>query len=125
MTITLPALPTRPTPRRKRAYVQTGAVGKHLTRAAVLQAQIQALQAEYDTERTWLLAHMQQRDLATLSLGEVRCLLKARSSWTYSPETEREMQQLRVTQRWEQKQGIATNTPSFYVALTTTPEPVQ
>lgn len=128
MTITLPPVPQRTAPvaKRRRTYAPSGDVGHHLARARALQLQIQELTALYDTERAWLQAHMQQRDLTQVSLGDIRCLLKQRSSWTYSPETEREMQALRVTQGWEQKQGIATNTPSFYVALSTKPStPVQ
>lgn len=124
MTITLFApAPPRPA-RRKRAYAPNGTVGQHLSRAAALQTQIQQLQAEYDTERAWLLTHMQQRDLSTLALGEVRCTLKQRNRWTYTRETQLEIERLNVTQKWEQSRGLATNDPSFYVALTTT-APVQ
>lgn len=119
MTLTLLA-PSRPA-RRKRAYTPNGAVGKHLSRAAALQAQIQQLQAEYDTERAWLLAHMQGRKLTTLTLGEFRCSLKQRNRWTYSRETQLEMERLNVTQKWEQSRGLATNDPSYYVALNTAP----
>jgi hypothetical protein len=120
VTLTLITRPPARPARRKRTYTPTGAVGQHLARAAALQAQIQQLQAEYDTERAWLLSHMQQRDLATLALGETRCTLKSRNRWTYSRETQLEMERLSVTQKWEQSHGIATNTPSYYVALTST-----
>ena len=63
---------------------------------------------------------MQSRHLTNVALGEVRCVLKQRARWTYSPDTEREMQALQVTQKWEQSRGIATNAPSFYVALSVT-----
>jgi hypothetical protein len=115
VTITLIARPAA----RKRTYAPSGAVGLHLTRAARLQAQIQELQAQYDTERAWLQAHMSTRALTQVELGSIRAVLKARARWTYSPQTQREMQALSVTQKWEQSRGIATNEPSFYVALTT------
>ena len=109
-----------PRARRKRAYTPSGDVGQHLARARSLQLQIQELQAQYDTERAWLLEHMQSRHLTNVALGDICCVLKTRARWTYSPDTEREMQALQVTQKWEQSRGIATNTPSFYVALTAT-----
>lgn len=109
-----------PSARRKRAYSPAGDVGQHLARARSLQLQIQELQAQYDTERAWLQDHMQRQGLTTVALGEVRCLLKQRARWTYSPDTERDMQALQITQKWEQSKGIATNDPSFYVALSAT-----
>ncbi|MEB3209300.1 MAG: hypothetical protein VKK63_10345 [Synechococcus sp.] len=133
MTITLPPVP-RPAPRRaaplarrKRTYVSSGPVGKHLAAAAALQLQIQELTAQLNEHRAWLLAHMLDRSVTRLELGDqFQAVLKTRHNWTYSPETEREMHQLRVTQGWEQKQGIATDTPTTYVALTTKPAtPVQ
>lgn len=123
MTITLPSVPKAPAPRtaprRKRTYAPTGDVGRHLARARDLQLQIQELTALYDTERDWLLQHMASQSLVSLELGPICALLKVRHRWTYSPETQREMQALSITQKWEQKQGIATDTPTVYVALST------
>lgn len=122
MTLTLTP---RTAPRRKRAYSPSGDVGQHLTRARELQLRIQELTAQYDTERAWLQDHMQRQGLDAVALGEVRCCLKQRAKWTYSPETERDIQQLQLTQKWEQREGIASNTPTFYVALSTSPESAQ
>ena len=122
MTITLPTVPApaeRRTPtRRRRAYSPNGQVGHHLARAAELQLRIAELTALYDTERTWLQQHMESKSLTNLELGAVRVALKQRSRWTYSPATQREMQALAITQKWEQSQGIAENNPTSYVALT-------
>lgn len=116
MTITFVKSPAR----RTRSYVPTGEVGQHLSRARSLQLQIQELQAQYDTERTWLLEHMQSKSLTNVALGEVKCVLKQRARWIYSIETQREMERLQITQKWEQSRGIANNEPSFYVALSET-----
>ena len=113
MTITYAKRPAR----RQRSYVPTGEVGQHLARARQLQLQIQELQAQYDIERAWLLEHMQSKSLTNVALGDVRCVLKQRARWIYSPETQREMERLQITQKWEQSRGIASNEPSFYVAL--------
>lgn len=103
--------------RRSRSYVPSGEVGKHLSRARELQLQIQELQALYDTERSWLLEHMQSKSLTNVALGDVKCVLKQRAKWIYSIETQREMERLQITQKWEQSRGIANNQPSYYVAL--------
>lgn len=110
-------LSRRTAPKRKRAYTPSGDVGKHLAAARALQLQIQELSAKYDTERAWLLAHMQRQGLNSVELGAVRCVLKERSRWTYSPETERDMQALQVTQKWEQSHGVASNNPTYYTAI--------
>jgi hypothetical protein len=116
---TSPTLPSLPRVRRDRAYVPNGAVGRHLAEAQSLQLQIQRLEAELATHRTWLLSHMQRHDLDLLELGAFRAQRKSRHNWTYSPETERDALQLRTTQKWEQSQGLATDTPTVYIALTT------
>ena len=117
MTISFVKAPPKPV-RRARAYTPTGEVGQHLTRARQLQLQIQELTALYDAERTWLLEHMQTKALTNVALGEVKCVLKQRNRWIYSIETQREMEALQITQKWEQSRGIASNEPSFYVSLT-------
>ena len=122
MTATLPRLP-RQAPRRQRAAKPAGDVGKHLARAAALRAHIQELTAQYDTERRWLQQHMESQSLTQIELGSVRVELRSRARWTYSPATQREMQALEATQKWEQKPQddgttIATNNPTYYVALT-------
>lgn len=122
MTATLPRLPRR-APRRQRAAKPAGDVGKHLARAAALRAHIDELTAQYDTERHWLQTYLESKGLTKVELGSVRVVLRARNSWTYSAETQREMQALAVTQKWEQRPQddgttIATNNPTYYVALT-------
>lgn len=110
-------LSRRTAPKRKRAYTPAGDVGKHLAAARALQLQIQELTAQYDTERAWLLKHMQRQGLNSVELGAIRCVLKERSRWTYSAATEREMQALQVTQKWEQSHGVAENNPTYYTAI--------
>jgi ketopantoate reductase len=116
MTVTFVKAPAKPA-RRERSYVPTGEVGQRLSRARELQLQIQELTALYDAERTWLLEHMQSQALTNVALGEVKCVLKSRARWSYSIETQREMEALQVTQKWEQSRGIASNEPSFYVSI--------
>jgi hypothetical protein len=60
---------------------------------------------------------MQTKTLTNVTLGEVKCVLKQRNRWIYSIETQREMERLQITQKWEQSRGIASNEPSFYVSV--------
>lgn len=111
----------KPATRRVRTYAPSGDVGRHLAKARALQLQIQELTAEYNTEREWLRDHMQALKLTTVELGDVRCVLKQRNCWTYSTETQLEMERLNVTQKWEQSRGIAVNDPTFHVSLSLAP----
>lgn len=105
--------------RRERAYVATGEIGRHLQAAHQLQAQIQALSQQYDAHRRFLLDHMQNQELDRIELGQIVVLRKQRANYTYSAKTEREMQRLRVTQKWEVSEGVAKNDPTVYIALST------
>jgi hypothetical protein len=110
---------TKPKVRRDRTYTASGVVGRHLQAAQALQLQIQTLSAELDGHRSWLLAHMNQHNLDQLELEQFSALRKTRHNWTYSPETERDALALRTTQKWEQSQGLATDNPTVYIALST------
>lgn len=117
MTATLTRPRTKPE-RKRRTYVPTGDVGKHLTEAASLISQIKALEKELEPHRKFLLAHLQARDLSMVSQGQVEAHRKVRHSWTYSPSTEREALALRQAQQFEQAQGIAKDDPTVYVSIT-------
>jgi hypothetical protein len=118
MTITFCTAP-RARIRRDRSYAPSGDIGRRLASAQSLQLQIQELTAQLDAHRTWLLSHMQRRNLDRLELGAFQVIRKTRHNWTYSPETERDMLSLRTTQKWEQSQGLATDNPTVYVAFST------
>lgn len=105
------------TERRTRTYVPSGDIGRKLNEARALQLQIQQLTAEYDALRAQLRDHCLRNKLTEVQLGRITALLKERARWTYSPETEREMSALQVTQKWEQQRGIATNDPTLYISL--------
>lgn len=109
----------KPKVRKDRAYSPSGGMGKRLATAQSLQLQIQRLTAELDEHRAWFLAHLTKTNLDTLELGAFTVTRKTRHNWSYSPETERDMLGLRTTQKWEQSSGLATDTPTVYVAMTT------
>jgi hypothetical protein len=114
-----PLLPTVPKRKRARAYVPNGDVGRRLAVAQNLQLQIQKLEAELGHHRAWLLSHMQRHKLDKLELGQFVVQRRTRHNWSYSPETERDALALRQTQKWEQSEGIATDNPTVYIALST------
>ena len=116
-----PMLPTIPKRKRARSYVTTGDVGRRLAIAQNLQLQIQKLEAELGHHRVWLLSHMQRHDLDKLELGQFTAQRKTRHNWSYTPETERDALALRQAQKWEQSEGLATDSPTVYLTLSTKP----
>ena len=119
----MPITITRPPVRRTRSYVPTGDIGRRLAAAQDLQRRIQELEAELSEHRAFFLEHMVSRDLHLVTLGHFQVQRKRRHSWSYSPECEREALALRARQKWEQAQGIATDSPRDYVAFTIQPNP--
>lgn len=105
--------------RKAKAYVPTGAVGKHLAAAAALVTQIKELEEQLAPHREFLLAHLQARDLSMVSQGHIQAHRRMRHKWSYSPECERDALALHTRQKWEQSQGIAVDNPTVYVAITT------
>ena len=125
MTPTLQLVPSpgrttiKPKIRKDRAYAPSGEVGRRLAQAQALQLQIQSLTAKLDDHRFWLLTHLVRTNLDKVELGNFSVTRKTRHNWSYTPETEREMLALRTTQKWEQSQGLASDSPTTYVALST------
>ena len=104
---------------RTRIYSLTGQVGRKLQEAHALQQRIATLTADLTEIRQQLLAHMEANRLDRMEAGDVRVSRKVRHDWSYSPELARELLHLRQAQKWEQLQGIATDSPTVYCALTT------
>lgn len=102
-----------------RSYASNGIWGKKLQKAADIQARMQLLEAQLKDLRSEFLAHMGATGLDRLEIGDFRATRKVRHCWTYTPETERELLKLQQMQRWEQAQGLATDNPTHYVALST------
>lgn len=105
--------------RRERVYVPNGEVGRHLAAAQALVAQIKELEAELSTHRTWLLEHLERGNLHRIVCGDFVALRKMHHNWNYTPETVREMNKLRTTQKWEQAMGLAVDRPTVYLSLQT------
>jgi hypothetical protein len=116
--------PTSAPVRRKRSYTPQGSIGKLLTKAQALQYEIQRLEAELKPIRAELLAAMQSRGLTALEIPGFSASLRTRNHWTYTQATQDAAAALQISQKWEQRRGIATNAPTTYIALTTpsTPE---
>jgi TolA-binding protein len=116
---TLGTAPFRSPIVRTRTYSPDGKLGRIAQRAAALRQQIDALNKQLEPLRDELTTLMIQRKLNVLQVNDVAIQLKHRNKWTYSPETEKRSLALTTIQRWEQEQGIATNSPTAHVAITT------
>ena len=107
--------------RKRRTYAVTGVVGRKLQRAQELTLQIAKLKEELDPLRDEILQHLITKDLAFAEAGDFKAIRKVRHKWEYSAATQREMLKLSNDQKWEQQQGIATDTPTTYLQLSSKP----
>lgn len=106
-----------------RSYSPAGSIGRRLADAHELQLEAQRLTAKLTAHRQWLCERMQRLDLDRIEQGDLVVTRKVRHKWTYTPETEAAMEALRKTQLREQAEGLATDNPTVYVALTTNYRP--
>lgn len=104
---------------RSRTYVAHGYIGKRLSRAHELQLEAQRIAAELTEHRQWLCERMQRLELDRIEHGDLVVTRKQRHKWGYSPELEADMKRVTQLQRREQEEGIASDSPTIYVALTT------
>ena len=112
-----------PTPvqvRNTRSYSPTGTIGRRLSKAYATQLESQRLTAELTAHRQWLCSRMIQLNLDRIEHGDLVVTRKVRHRWAYTPETEAAMLALRKIQDREQAEGLATDTPTVYVSLSTT-----
>ena len=105
--------------RNTRSYSPTGTIGRRLSKAYATQLESQRLTAELTAHRQWLCARMIQLNLDRIEHGDLVVTRKVRHRWAYTPETEAAMLALRKIQDREQAEGLATDTPTVYVSLST------
>ena len=112
---------TQTATRKRRTYSESGVIGRKLRRAEQLTTEIARLKEELDPIRDEILKHLIDKDLAFIESGNFSAIRKQRPKWEYSAKTEREMMKLRNDQKWEQQQGIAINSPTTYLQLSSKP----
>lgn len=117
----LPEITTLPARRvkRTRTYSPIGAIGRRMRAAQSLQLRIQELEAQLAEHRAWFLDHMHTHKLTSLEIGNFTVSHRTRHNWTYSERTQLDMEQLKLTQKWEQTKGVATDNPTESVVFTT------
>lgn len=108
--------------KRIREYSPNGPLGRQLRAAQAIQLEIQELEAKLRNYREHFLIHMERNKLNRLQLGNFIVTRKTRHNWTYTPETEREMLRVRQSQKWEQSEGLAQDSPTVYLAMSTVPD---
>lgn len=121
MAATLTSLLERVCPSRERVYTANGTIGRVMLRAQRLQATIDQLNRELNKDRAYLLQHMQKNNLDKIFCQDFSCQLKERHNWRYSPETERNMLQVKQQQRRDIADGTAVDYPKQFVYLATVP----
>lgn len=103
--------------RREQQYSARGQVGRHMSRAQALKQQIDQLNSELSEERNWILDHMESRGLDRIESGDFQVQRRVSHRWTYSPALEREMLNIKASQKWEQSHGQAMDSPTASVAF--------
>lgn len=116
---TYPPTPVQLKTRNTRSYSPTGTIGRRLSKAYATQLESQRLTAELTAHRQWLCSRMIQLNLDRIEHGDLVVTRKVRHRWAYTPETEAAMLALRKIQDREQAEGLATDTPTVYVSLST------
>lgn len=109
--------------RKTRSYSPAGAIGRRLSTAHRVQLELQRLTGELTAHRQWICERMMRLDLDRIEHGDLVVTRKVRHRWTYTPETEAAMEALRKVQLREQAEGLAVDSPTVYVALTTNVQP--
>lgn len=104
---------------RSRTYASHGFIGKRLAKAHALQLEAQRIAAELTEHRQWLTERMQRLNLDRIEHEDLVITRKLRHKWSYSTELEDEMRRVTQLQKREQAEGVATDSPTVYVALTT------
>lgn len=117
--MTVTAIQSAPSARKRRkpTKAQIAELDRRLAAASRIQAQIQQLETQLLEHRQWLLQHLLDTEKASVNLGNFFAYRRTRHNWTYTAEVQRDMLALRNAQQWEQRQGLAVDQPTPYVAL--------
>ena len=113
----VPDQKTETTIRREQQYSPRGEVGRHMNRAQALKHQIDELTTELDSERSWLLSHMESKALDRMECGDFQVQRRTYHKWTYSPALMREMLKIKSDQKWEQSEGKAMDSPTVGISF--------
>jgi hypothetical protein len=117
----VPDLKTASTIKREQHYSPRGEVGRHMSKAQGLKHQIDELTTELDSERSWLLNHMETKALDRIECGELQVQRRTYHKWTYSPALMREMLKIKNDQKWEQSHGEAMDSPTIGISFVIKP----
>jgi len=117
----VPDLKTASTIKREQHYSPRGEVGRHMSKAQGLKHQIDELTTELDSERSWLLNHMETKALDRIECGELQVQRPTYHKWTYSPALMREMLKIKNDQKWEQSHGEAMDSPTIGISFVIKP----
>ena len=100
-----------------KGYSPTGEIGRQVNDAFRLKLEIDRLEAQYKAITKKLQAHCERHNLSRLDVGDIQVQHKLRHKWAYSVGTQNEMLRVQQMQKVEQTAGIATDSPTHYVAI--------
>lgn len=88
-----------------------------MSKAQALKQQIDQLTSELSEERQWILNHMETKGLDLMECGDFQVQRRITHKWAYSPALEREMLNIKASQKWEQSHGQAMDSPTASIAF--------
>lgn len=93
-------------------------IGDRIVKVQSLRAQIEALEAELDAEKAYLLGHLLRQDLKGAKCGATSVIRRERANWLYSEAIKRSEKTLKARKQREQEDGTAINNPTEHLMVT-------
>jgi hypothetical protein len=102
-----------------KTYEAGSRIGDRIIRVQELKAQINALEAELDSEKAYLLAHAENHEFQCLQCGPTKLSRRERIVWTYSDSIKQAEKRLKGRKQQEQDSGVALASHSNHLVITT------
>lgn len=99
-------------------YTAGSPIGARISKVQALKAQIEALEAQLDEEKAYLLGHAIRNNLDGLRCGVVTLSRRERPAWTYTDKVKAAEARLKAQKAAEQKSGAATAKVSEHIVVT-------
>lgn len=103
--------------KKVRSYLPTGQMGRRLNKIADLQFQIQRLEKELDIHRAKVLDHMIFTKLDKIEFQDITISLRMRHNYTYSVLVSNQMLEIKNSQKFEIKEGVAIDSPTYFINI--------
>lgn len=101
-----------------KSYETDTLIGAELDKMMRLKAQIDDLQQQLDNCKAGMLAHAKRHGFRSMQIKGFSVTVRERHNWTYSNDLRLLMNQVTLSQKAEQVNGIAKDAPTEHLVLT-------